>query len=175
MVNIFSCTCWPFYYLLGQVFTEILCPLKFSFSCFSLFCRTFLYNLEVNPVSDILLSDIFSTSEDFFSQSVDSFLVLKLFSLMYSHVCLLLLKCWLSELTWWSSGKALCPNAGVWLQSPVRELGSYMLHCVAKKKERKKKKDRMMVICVKMSCVISVKERVYHTLVHGIHYVKTYV
>lgn len=74
----FSCTCWPFSFF-GKVSIQVLCSL-FKLVCvlFAVECRSCLHTSDINPLSVVLFTNIFSR----FIRLSFHFAVHKLFSLM---------------------------------------------------------------------------------------------
>uniref|UniRef100_A0A8C6B4C5 Uncharacterized protein n=1 Tax=Monodon monoceros TaxID=40151 RepID=A0A8C6B4C5_MONMO len=95
MLNIYSCAFGCLYIFFAKMFIHILC----SFFLIGLFvfllltCMSFLYILDVNPLSDIWFANIFSHSAScLFILIMFSFAVQKLFKLFsYIPTCLFLL------------------------------------------------------------------------------------
>ena len=87
MLNIFSCTCWSSVYLLWEnVYSDSL-PVLFCFILLFLLlsCMSSSYILDINPLSDKLVANIFfHLVGGLFVLLTVSFAVQKLFSLMLS-------------------------------------------------------------------------------------------
>ena len=81
MLSTFSCTYWPSVCLLWKMSIQILCPFFDWIICiFAIELMSSLYNLNINPLSDICFANIFSHSVGcLFILWMVSFAVQKLF------------------------------------------------------------------------------------------------
>ena len=78
------------YVLFGEVCIQVLSPFLMGLSVFlALSCVSSLYVLEINPLSDVsLVNMFFHTVDSLFILLMVSFAVQKLFSLMYIYIYL---------------------------------------------------------------------------------------